>query len=217
MTVKIKINLNIFLFIVLFAITKQIEIYALVMIFALIHELGHLTCGLLLGFQPSNLRILPLGFAVEFRIKIDDYNHKIGKSNILTVKKILINLAGPITNLLMIALGSLWHWNVNTIYANWIVFFVNMMPIYPLDGGRVINNMLKILVGNLNASILTNKISNGLVIIITIISSIAIYYYKNIAILFAVMFLWSLIIYENKKFNTYYKIYKTIDKEEIYG
>ena len=43
-----------------------------------------------------------------------------------------------------------------------------------------------------------------------------IYYYKNIAILFAIIFVWLLILKENKKFNTYNKIYKAIDKEKNY-
>lgn len=43
---NIKIDLRIFLFAVLFYFTKQIEMYAIIMIFAIVHELGHLTCGL---------------------------------------------------------------------------------------------------------------------------------------------------------------------------
>ena len=39
---SIKIDLKIFLFIILFWLTSQIKIYAVLMIFALIHELGHL-------------------------------------------------------------------------------------------------------------------------------------------------------------------------------
>ncbi len=39
---SIKIDLKIFLFVILFWLTSQIELYAVLMIFALIHELGHL-------------------------------------------------------------------------------------------------------------------------------------------------------------------------------
>ena len=54
----------------MFLITSQIEIYALIMIFALIHELGHLTCGVLLGFEADTLKIMPLGFSIEFKINV---------------------------------------------------------------------------------------------------------------------------------------------------
>ena len=39
---QIKVNLQIFLFIVIFALTHQIEIYVWLMLFAFIHELGHM-------------------------------------------------------------------------------------------------------------------------------------------------------------------------------
>lgn len=61
---NIKVNLNIFFFLVLFFITNQIELYALIMLFALIHEIGHLLCGVLLGFEVENFRIMPLGFSI---------------------------------------------------------------------------------------------------------------------------------------------------------
>lgn len=102
------------------------------------------------------------------------------------------------------------------IYANLIIFIINMIPIYPLDGGRIIKNILKLLLGNRKALDYTNKVSNIFVIMVTAISSIAVYYYKNIFILLALIFIWSLIIKENKRYYTYNKIYKAIDKENNY-
>lgn len=213
---SIKINLNIFLFVILFIFTNQIEIYSLVMIFALIHELGHLLCGVLLGFQAESFNIMPLGFSVQFKTNISDYNKKILKSNTLNLKKLLINLSGPFINLIIIIIGLLCKIDENIIYANFIIILVNCLPIHPLDGGRIIKNILKIIIGNKKAIIISNKISNYFVIVITIISSILIYYYKNLAILFALIFLWMLIVFENKRFSTYNKIYKIIDKEKNY-
>lgn len=213
---SIKLNLNIFLFVILFILTNQIEIYSLVMLFALIHELGHLLCGVLLGFEAESLKIMPLGFSVQFKTNISDYNKKILKANTLTLKKLLINLAGPMINLFIILIGISMNFNENIIYSNLIILIINLIPIYPLDGGRIMNNILKLIIGNKKARIYTNTISNLFVIIITMISSIAIYYYKNIAILFALFFIWGLLIKENKKYNTYNKIYKAIDKDNNY-
>ena len=39
---QIKINLKIFIFIILFILTKQIELYGVLMIFGIIHELAHI-------------------------------------------------------------------------------------------------------------------------------------------------------------------------------
>ena len=87
---SIKINLYIFLFVILFFLTSQFELYALIMLFALLHEFGHLICGIILGFQVKSLNVMPLGFSVEFYTNIDEYNIKIKKSNLLTLKKLLI-------------------------------------------------------------------------------------------------------------------------------
>lgn len=212
----IKINLNIFLFALLFFITSQFEIYTLVMLFALFHELGHLLCGIIMGFEVENLKIMPLGFSVEFKPKIIDYNKKVLKSNSLTLKKILINIAGPFVNVVIILVACLMNLNQNIIYSNLIILIVNLIPIYPLDGGRISKNILKLLVGNKKAYKYTNIISNIFVIIIGLVFSIAIYYYKNIAIFFAIIFILVLILNENKRYNTYKKIYKIIDNNEDY-
>lgn len=213
---SIKVNLNIFLFLILFLITNQFEIYALVMLFALIHELGHLLCGVLLGFEAESLKIMPLGFSVEFKTETVDYNKKILKSNAVVLKMLLINLAGPVINLAIIIIGIFMNFNENIIYSNLIILIINLIPIYPLDGGRIIKNSFKLFIGNRKAMKYTNTVSNLFVIMVTIISSIAIYYYKNIAILLALIFIWGLILSENKKYNTYNKIYKAIDKEKNY-
>lgn len=56
---QIKINLQIFLFLIIFALTHQIQIYACIMLFAFIHELGHLTTGILLKLKPKTLSFMP--------------------------------------------------------------------------------------------------------------------------------------------------------------
>ena len=43
---RFRIDLKIFIFLIIFYFTKQIEIYAMIMLFALIHELGHLLADL---------------------------------------------------------------------------------------------------------------------------------------------------------------------------
>lgn len=213
---NIKLNLNIFLFILLFFLTNQLEIYALIMIFALIHEMSHMICGVLLGFKAETLRIMPFGFAIEFKPIINDYNKKVLKSNVISIKKIIIALAGPLINLIVVIIGLILDFNNEIIYANFLIFLFNMIPIYPLDGGRILKNTLKIIFGNRKATTYINTISNAVIILLTMVFSIVIMIYKNIAVLAILIILWAMIIKENKKYNTYNKIYKTIDKSYNY-
>ena len=59
---QIKIDLKIFLFLLIFVITRQIKIYAILMLFALIHELGHLVTGLILGLKIEEISVIQVGF-----------------------------------------------------------------------------------------------------------------------------------------------------------
>jgi len=213
---NIKLNLNIFLFILLFFLTNQLEIYGLIMVFALIHEMAHMICGVILGFKAETLRIMSFGFAIEFKPIINDYNKKVLKSNVISIKKIIIASAGPLINLIIVIIGLIVDFNNEIIYANFLIFIFNLIPIYPLDGGRILKNSLKIIFGNRKATTYINTISNAVIILLTIVSSILIMIYKNIAVLAILIILWAMIIKENKKYNTYNKINKTIDKSYNY-
>ena len=46
------------------------------MIFALIHELGHLTAGALMKMRPEKLELMPFGVSISFKIKVEEYNKK---------------------------------------------------------------------------------------------------------------------------------------------
>lgn len=63
---SIKINLKIFLFAVIFYLTKQIEIYAMLMIFAFFHEMGHLLCRHFYGVKAKNTKNYANG--IKYRI-----------------------------------------------------------------------------------------------------------------------------------------------------
>ncbi len=204
----INVNLKIFLFALIFYLTKQIGIYVLLMTFALMHEIGHLICGLLLGLKPKSLKIMPLGISVEFSVIYKDYNKKIKKANIIALKKIILALAGPITNIIIIAITIILKDNIKEtiynkiIYANLLIAIFNLIPIYPLDGARALKSLIHIIKGGKKSIEYTNIISNICIIIITMIASVGIYYYKNIAIILIIAYLWTLTIVENKKYKT---------------
>ncbi len=215
---SIRIHLKIFLFILLFYITKQIEIYGFLMLFAILHELGHLGMGVLLGLKPETINIMPLGVSISFKTSPKDYNEKIKKGTNLALKKMLIAMAGPIMNFVIVLLFIIVPVHIkeitklNIIYANILIGTFNLLPIYPLDGGRILKNLLHILYGLKNSNELINKISNVSIIILTAVSSITILYFENIAILLIIIYLWGLVIKQNKNYEVKKKVYDLIEK-----
>ena len=101
-----KIDLKIFLFLILFYFTKKVDTYILIIIFAIIHELGHLIVGLALGLKPESIKLMPYGLSISFKLIPKDYNKQIEKGNLLELKKILVALAGPLTNFSIILIVS---------------------------------------------------------------------------------------------------------------
>lgn len=146
---SVKIDLKIFLFAIIFYFTKQIKIYALLMILALVHELGHLVCGICLGLKLKSIKITPVGFQILFKNNIQDYNIKIQKGNEICIKKIAIAFAGPLVNIFIAIIAFFMPQNMaiskeTLIYANLMLTMFNLLPIYPLDGGRILKEIVAI-------------------------------------------------------------------------
>ena len=213
---RFRIDLKIFIFLIIFYFTRQIEIYSILMLFALIHELGHLLAGLLVGMQPEKLELMPFGVAISFKIKPEEYNKKIKKGNQLEIKKILVALAGPITNFIVIVI--ILNLNIELfkaltiIYTNFLIVIFNLLPIYPLDGGRILKGILHINIGKQKAEKYINTISKITVTILTIIASILILHVHNIAFILICMYLWYLILKEDKKYQQRKKIYEALEQ-----
>lgn len=213
---RFKIDLKIFLFVIIFYFTKQIHIYALIMLFAFIHELGHLMAGILCGMKPERLEIKPYGVSISFKLFPKDYNIKIGKGSKLEIKKIFVAIAGPIINLLITLIIVHIPIEIFTklmiIYANILIMIFNLLPIYPLDGGRIIKSILHILYGKKASERYINNISFITLIAITFISSIIIYVAQNIAIFIIIIVLWIMYIMEDIRYKRKLEIYKLLEK-----
>lgn len=185
---KIKVDLKIFLIIILYILTKNIKVFAISFIFILLHELGHAITGIILGLKIKKININVFGLSIEF----ENY----GKERLNN--KIIIDMAGPAINIITFIIAVIFK-HEEIAYINILLAIINLLPIYPLDGGRIVKNLLlkshnyKQVVGY------TEKISKDTLIIITAISSIVILYIKNVGIFLVILYLWSIALKEWRK------------------
>ena len=96
-----------------------------------IHELGHIVAAALLGGWIEGLSLTAVGAELHIEYEVP-----------LTYgKESLVALAGPAANLLGGGLALVLHWQLAAVLTLAIGAF-NLLPILPLDGGRVVYGLL---------------------------------------------------------------------------
>ena len=94
----------------------------------------------------------------------------------------------------------------DAVYSNILILLFNLLPIYPLDGGRILKYILHIKY--------INEISNISMFLLTFLCSIAILYFRNIAYFLICVVLWAITITENRKFKNDMKMYEIVQNQE---
>ncbi len=105
-----------------------------------LHELAHLFVARKLGYKINNIKLIPFGICLN-----------INSNNIFPSDEVKIAIAGPMLNLILGFLTLAFWWifpeiyNFTNIfcYANFVTCLFNLVPAFPLDGGRVVLAMLK--------------------------------------------------------------------------
>ena len=200
---KLRIDLKIIVVILIFLFTGQLKTYCIIMFFWFLHEFGHIITAKLFKMQIEKIEILPCGFSASFF----SYNLS-GVPKVFSMQELLVALAGPIVSLIL-ALSFQYIDDTNftiltkqeIVYSNILILIFNLLPLYPLDGGRILKNILNIKLRGNNTDNIINKVSSVTIILLTIVSSIAVYYFKNIAIFLVCIFLWNIILSNKLKKN----------------
>ncbi len=196
---KIEINLKIFFLLILLFLIDNINTYLIFLFFILIHELAHLIVGVLIGGRPQKMTISIFGISIDF--------YSYGKNKILC--KLIFFFIGPLVNILIGYLCYKYMKNSNEksliVYTNFALGIFNLFPILPLDGGKIIKEILKVIVGFEKSNKIMIFVSKCFLVIASLIYSVLIIKIKNIMILFLLMYLWYLYSIEEKKYTLYLK------------
>ena len=107
---------------------------------AVLHEGGHALVAERRGYELSSLRLLPYGAEIDF-----------GGEEMSGRDELWVALAGPLTSLLLAALTLALFWLIPDLYpytetafaVNFSLFLCNLLPVYPLDGGRILHALLR--------------------------------------------------------------------------
>lgn len=135
----VPVSLSLWFFLIFLLLSP--EYVALIFISILVHELAHAHVALNLGWFVSGIEIDLL----EGRAIMD--------GSIPPKDDLKITLAGPISNLILVGIGwiisfllinsgYLFDLSIKFIVINIILFLFNLIPIYPLDGGRALRSIL---------------------------------------------------------------------------
>lgn len=197
---RIKVDLKIFFLIIFYIITKNIRIFAYTFIFILIHELGHVFAGIFLGLKINKININLIGLSIEF----ENYGEE------RKINKIIIDSMGPCINAIILVFALIVKLE-EIAYINLMIILINMLPIYPLDGGRILKTVLLYKKPYIETMRIVEKVSKNMLILITFASGILILYFKNIAFFLIIIYLWYLLFQENKKNRLIQKVFKTIE------
>ncbi|MFF2755048.1 M50 family metallopeptidase [Psychrobacillus sp. NPDC058041] len=117
-------------FFLFFYFSGEIAIYSIVFGSLLFHELGHLLAAKLIGIRVNSCTILPYGG----EIKMEQFSNRTNRQQLVVI------LFGPFFTFLLFVFFhyvNLPQKNIMEV-TQLIILFLNLLPVYPLDGGRAL-------------------------------------------------------------------------------
>ncbi|WP_236414403.1 M50 family metallopeptidase [Paenibacillus sp. JJ-223] len=140
----VRITMHPFFVIIMLASVLTGHFIELVTLFAIvfIHECGHAAAAGLLGCRVLSIQMLPFGGVAV----IED------RGNLTAGKEILIALAGPMQNMLMVGAALLIlqlgvgdpEFIRYIIQGNMLIALFNLLPVMPLDGGKIVQALVSL-------------------------------------------------------------------------
>lgn len=199
---KIKLHPLFYLLAGYFIVVGQFEMLVGYLVSIVAHEVAHNRMANLRGYKSGVITLMPYGGVVDCG---EDYND---------ADNILISLAAPFFNLAAATFFVALWWMLPDIYvytqgmclANLALGAVNLLPLYPLDGSRVIVSLVKNKLRAIKVLRIATVCAGAAVFVA---GAVAVFYTKNISIAVFGMFLLFSGIFTIKG-QTYYHIARSV-------
>ena len=158
----------------------------------LLHEGAHALAAAAIGLRISHIALYPFG--VNLRLK----NKMVAR----TSDELLLYLSGPAVNAL-IALFALYIRHDFLYRTNTLLFVLNLLPVYPLDGGCILKRLLSGRFGSLAAVRVMRAVSAvfALLFIALGIYAVCVTHY-NYSVLLLAVFMVGNVFTQREKYNT---------------
>lgn len=106
----------------------------------LVHEMGHYLMAKVNRFNVTKIVIYPYGGMTKIE---DMINRDISEELLIATSGVIVQYLFYLVIVWLYKEGIIreYTYNLYTIYNNQMIFF-NLLPIYPLDGGRIVNLIL---------------------------------------------------------------------------
>ena len=171
----------------IFVLLGRFRFLSYFMLLILIHELGHITVSLIFKWKIDRIIILPFGGLTKYNVNI----------NTPLIQEFLVSISGIIFQLIFyILIVKCVNYNYFSL-INWFIIAFNLVPIYPLDGSKILNVLFNIITNYKNSILLTVIVSYVFIIGLTVY-----FFYMNKMIVIIVLFLLLEVnkLYKNRDF-----------------
>ena len=182
-----------YLFILLSIFTASFHLLVFISFLLIVHEMGHFLTAKLLGIKVDKIYIYPFGGIAKFHMPL----------NYSFIKEFLILINGPLfqemaKNILIYFFPK--YQNIIIMYHYSILIF-NLLPIYPLDGGKLVNLMISTISPYKKSFKITIWISYTMILFLFLINMNNI----KINLIIIITFLIYKVFIEEKKINYIYE------------
>lgn len=155
-----------FVMCVLLVLAGKSREFCIIVFSVTLHEVAHIAAAALCGIIPEGITITPIGQQASIK----------GMESISFFRRIIIVAAGPMVNLML--------WLIFNSSINMALFLLNILPVYPLDGGRMLHYILGYCLGVLRANRVQSFLSRGIAVILFFLGFVQVVLYcYNVSLL----------------------------------